>query len=552
MKNKVLGVAVALVVAAPALAQQAAPTYEPGLVGSVQASDGSALWEYPLDTAWPYRQYQGTAPSPGLLTAFPTTFAGMLDLPAVGEWGVRVRVEGFKAFTVLAVKSCQARIALEGTEVVNAPLRSDAPAATASVAIPETGMYAVSGSVSCADGDPEALKVAFEVKAPGREAWERAPVRRPVKAAPAASSSSAVVIRRGGQEAPVKWVQVVRQHQRRAPDLRGAMGDVVAEVPQPRADLLTLRGYAGEVAKPADSSMSAEATLTTIQRVGEAGRWVYYVAMEQTPNAGDAVKACFGSVSVEGQAVVPLGWFNRYLENRSTFDLVREEIGLRPFNKGPESLALVGVADLVKGEYKLAVTVDCLPRLPQQLRVWVKGPADPALRPLRADEVAVQVATAPTAPVQPSGSAVTLTAPTTAPAAGAGTAPTTSAADIAGKLKAADATIDLTVTFASGSDVIEDQGRAQIAEIAAALRQLDTITVQVEGHTDTVGDDAYNLDLSKRRAAAVVKELTVIHRIDAARLSSTGYGKARPVADNATDDGRAKNRRVTIRRLGTT
>ena len=72
--------------------------------------------------------------------------------------------------------------------------------------------------------------------------------------------------------------------------------------------------------------------------------------------------------------------------------------------------------------------------------------------------------------------------------------------------------------------------------------------VRVEGHTDNRGTAAYNLDLSRRRAAAVVEYL-VQHGIDRKRLVSAGYGFERPIADNATALGRAKNRRVEFRLL---
>jgi outer membrane protein OmpA-like peptidoglycan-associated protein len=69
--------------------------------------------------------------------------------------------------------------------------------------------------------------------------------------------------------------------------------------------------------------------------------------------------------------------------------------------------------------------------------------------------------------------------------------------------------------------------------------------VRVDGHTDSVGEDAFNLDLSRRRAAAVVTYMTG-KGVAAERLASEGFGETRPIADNATDEGRAKNRRVEL------
>ena len=67
----------------------------------------------------------------------------------------------------------------------------------------------------------------------------------------------------------------------------------------------------------------------------------------------------------------------------------------------------------------------------------------------------------------------------------------------------------------------------------------------VEGHTDSVGADAYNMALSDRRAKAVFDYLSS-RGVDPARLSSVGKGETAPIADNATDEGRQENRRVML------
>ena len=67
----------------------------------------------------------------------------------------------------------------------------------------------------------------------------------------------------------------------------------------------------------------------------------------------------------------------------------------------------------------------------------------------------------------------------------------------------------------------------------------------VEGNTDSVGSDAYNQKLSERRADAV-KDVLVKSDIDGSRITTVGYGESRPVASNDTEEGRAKNRRVSI------
>jgi outer membrane protein OmpA-like peptidoglycan-associated protein len=81
--------------------------------------------------------------------------------------------------------------------------------------------------------------------------------------------------------------------------------------------------------------------------------------------------------------------------------------------------------------------------------------------------------------------------------------------------------------------------------VADMLSKDPTLKVEVQGHTDNVGADAYNQTLSEARARAVMDWLTK-HGIPAARLTAKGYGKNKPVADNGSDEGRAKNRRVEI------
>ncbi|MBI2800777.1 MAG: OmpA family protein [Gammaproteobacteria bacterium] len=86
---------------------------------------------------------------------------------------------------------------------------------------------------------------------------------------------------------------------------------------------------------------------------------------------------------------------------------------------------------------------------------------------------------------------------------------------------------------------------AKLDHAVAVMTENPAIKVSVEGHTDSVGSDAYNQKLSERRAQAVVSYLTS-KGINAARLTSVGYGESRPVASNDTADGRAHNRRVDL------
>lgn len=84
-----------------------------------------------------------------------------------------------------------------------------------------------------------------------------------------------------------------------------------------------------------------------------------------------------------------------------------------------------------------------------------------------------------------------------------------------------------------------------IAKLAGVLLMMPELQLRVEGHTDSTGSDAYNLELSRKRAESVSSFLQA-QGIDASRLQAEGYGKSRPVADNSTAEGRRKNRRVEV------
>ena len=85
-----------------------------------------------------------------------------------------------------------------------------------------------------------------------------------------------------------------------------------------------------------------------------------------------------------------------------------------------------------------------------------------------------------------------------------------------------------------------------MVEIAALLKAQPTLKVVIVGHTDSQGTYQYNMDLSQRRAAAVAAELTKTYGIAAARLTTAGVGYLAPLGSNATEDGRALNRRVEL------
>ena len=101
------------------------------------------------------------------------------------------------------------------------------------------------------------------------------------------------------------------------------------------------------------------------------------------------------------------------------------------------------------------------------------------------------------------------------------------------------------IQFDTGKDVIKPESEPLLGEIRNLLSANPQLRLSVEGHTDNVGASAANLALSKRRADAV-RAWLVSKGVASARLSSQGFGDAKPVADNRTEDGRAKNRRVEL------
>lgn len=100
--------------------------------------------------------------------------------------------------------------------------------------------------------------------------------------------------------------------------------------------------------------------------------------------------------------------------------------------------------------------------------------------------------------------------------------------------------------FATGKDVILARSHPVLRRVAELLRKNTWIKkVQIEGHSDSRGTEEYNLDLSRRRAESVARFLAS-NGIDESRLAWEGFGESRPIASNATRDGRAANRRVEL------
>ena len=117
-------------------------------------------------------------------------------------------------------------------------------------------------------------------------------------------------------------------------------------------------------------------------------------------------------------------------------------------------------------------------------------------------------------------------------------------------------TVDLTIFFPPGNaslmEIIETQGegeytvKAQLDRVAQVLRQLGIQQMTIEGHTDNVGDEQDNLRLAQRRADNVKKYFVEFHNLPADLFQAVSLGESKPLDTNATDAGRARNRRVEV------
>ncbi|MCB1906945.1 MAG: OmpA family protein [Rhodocyclaceae bacterium] len=101
------------------------------------------------------------------------------------------------------------------------------------------------------------------------------------------------------------------------------------------------------------------------------------------------------------------------------------------------------------------------------------------------------------------------------------------------------------IAFASGSRIVSQPARPILDRIAQALLDNPGWRVAVEGHTDSVGRELFNQELSRQRATSVMDYL-IDQGLDAGKLESVGRGEHAPIADNATAKGRAANRRIEI------
>jgi outer membrane protein OmpA-like peptidoglycan-associated protein len=101
------------------------------------------------------------------------------------------------------------------------------------------------------------------------------------------------------------------------------------------------------------------------------------------------------------------------------------------------------------------------------------------------------------------------------------------------------------ILFDTGSDALKAEGVVELNKMADILAKYSDDRVRIEGHTDAIGDAKHNQALSERRAGAV-KTVLVSRGVQERQIEVHGYGESKPVADNATPEGRAKNRRVEL------
>lgn len=106
--------------------------------------------------------------------------------------------------------------------------------------------------------------------------------------------------------------------------------------------------------------------------------------------------------------------------------------------------------------------------------------------------------------------------------------------------------LDAAVLFDTGSAALKPEAKKALDEAAARVKKYADVPVTISGHTDSVGNDTSNQKLSENRAASVREYFVKEAGVPAARLSIKGFGKSKPVADNGTDAGRARNRRVEV------
>ena len=101
------------------------------------------------------------------------------------------------------------------------------------------------------------------------------------------------------------------------------------------------------------------------------------------------------------------------------------------------------------------------------------------------------------------------------------------------------------ITFDTNNDVMKTSANAALDSVAEVAKEYDKTKLQIIGHTDSTGNDKINIPLSQRRATTVANYLAM-RGVAGSRLYATGVGASQPIASNATEEGRAQNRRVEI------
>ena len=106
------------------------------------------------------------------------------------------------------------------------------------------------------------------------------------------------------------------------------------------------------------------------------------------------------------------------------------------------------------------------------------------------------------------------------------------------------------VKFSFDQDTIPPEAASELNDLAAKIKAMEkAVYLEIEGHTDNIGSEAYNIELGEKRAKAVMTYLNESGGVPLHAMSVVSLGESKPVTDNATSAGRAKNRRVVIRVL---
>lgn len=125
-------------------------------------------------------------------------------------------------------------------------------------------------------------------------------------------------------------------------------------------------------------------------------------------------------------------------------------------------------------------------------------------------------------------------------------------ADAAGVLAMGKFLYEVTVTdndvmFGFNKAGLSDDAKAQLDEFAAVVLAVEGHAyIEIQGHTDNIGSEGYNLDLGYKRAEAAMRYLNMEQGVPLFRMNVISYGEFKPIADNSTKEGRAQNRRVTL------